>query len=661
VLSQAPDNLKVLYRRALAYEAMANFSKSLEDIQKILQLDPTNQLALKTRERLQKVLPASASSSSPRSPSAPLASKPQHQGSPSQAQSAAPPEETSEDWKLETAKKEALKFLQNGSVEKAVAVLEGALSDAEVAADSDQLLSLRQLLAGAYTSLEDYQKVLKVSEAILHDHPNNFKALSRAGDAAYHLVCPSPPPLPSSLLVADPSQGQTARAKEYATRVLRVDPINADARVLLDALEEQSKPPSPPPPSPSPASASGSRSPLSPAHPSVSMSSLTLSPETEALSLQKKNEGNEAMKSGDFSLAIDRYSEAIALDSSNMMFFNNRAQAYLKIAHFPAAESDSTVVINSNPRLPNLKALFRRALARKGIGTKQSLQEGLQDLNAILNAEPANKEAKLERGKLQVMLAGLVQREEEAEEKRRLEEERERMKLLPSSERIVDESGIVARKTVLLKKNQSSRREESEQHELTEVATSPKKKGGGEGSPVQTLPASAGSGSAVKSSPSTPQSTSRSPATAAATSSPASHSKDPTKRMISVATPTLPTEPPKTVYELERVWRGMKNHPALFGQYLRLFKRTTFKKVIKETVSPDLISSILLAVKEHLLVTDSAAALVVLEGLTKTPKFEILLSILPEEDLCCIRDCVEHLATHADRERGDKLKEAYHL
>lgn len=166
MLSQAPDNLKVLYRRALAYEGMGNYSSSFEDIQKILELDPTNQLALKTLERLQKVLPRDA---------------------PIQTKDHAPPEETTTNWKLEVAKKEAKKYLENGSVEKAVAVLERALEEGTI--DSDQLLSSRQLLAGAYASLEDYQKVLEVSEAILRGNPSNFKALSRAGDAAYRLVC----------------------------------------------------------------------------------------------------------------------------------------------------------------------------------------------------------------------------------------------------------------------------------------------------------------------------------------------------------------------------------------------------------------------------------------------------------------------------------------
>jgi hypothetical protein len=283
------------------------------------------------------------------------------------------------------------------------------------------------------------------------------------------------------------------------------------------------------------------------------MSSLTLSPESEALCLQKKNEGNEAMKRGDFSLAIALYSEAISIDPSNMMLFNNRAQAFLKLSSFASAEEDSSVVIASNPRLPNLKALFRRALARKGMATKSSLQEGLRDLNAILNAEPANKEAKLERGKLQGMLNEILAREEKEEKERREREERERMKMMPSSvERIVDDSGIVARSTVLRKNKAQppSPGPQGQPLEMTEVATSPKK--GAMGTGTTTAPTAA-------TTPVTPSSASSASARSPA-SAPSSLSKEP-KRITLSAPPPVPSEPPKTVYELERVLEGLTKVP----------------------------------------------------------------------------------------------------
>ena len=43
--------------------------------------------------------------------------------------------------------------------------------------------------------------------------------------------------------------------------------------------------------------------------------------------------------------------------------------------------------------------------------------------------------------------------------------------------------------------------------------------------------------------------------------------------------PAVPTTLPVSVYELERVWRGLRGRADLFAAYLRTFKKSTFKKV----------------------------------------------------------------------------------
>lgn len=175
VLTLSPNNLKVLYRRALAYEALSDIVKSQQDIDEILRLDPNNQLAQKTNERLQKVLIQK--------------SPPKAKASSSSSVKSSSSKDSS-NWQVDTLKNEALKYLSKGSVGRAVEVLTQALELAQSDGDVDQILSIRQLLARAYVSLEDYEKSLEVSEEILRDYPNNFLALSRAGDSAFHLVIP---------------------------------------------------------------------------------------------------------------------------------------------------------------------------------------------------------------------------------------------------------------------------------------------------------------------------------------------------------------------------------------------------------------------------------------------------------------------------------------
>lgn len=82
---------------------------------------------------------------------------------------------------------------------------------------------------------------------------------------------------------------------------------------------------------------------------------------------------------------------------------------------------------------------------------------------------------------------------------------------------------------------------------------------------------------------------------------------------------------------LERIWRGLKDRPELFAKYLSVFKKSTYKKVIKESVTPDLLSSVFDALSAH---TDSVSRkLSALEGLTEVPNFLLMVSVLPEQDM----------------------------
>jgi tetratricopeptide (TPR) repeat protein len=386
--------------------------------------------------------------------------------------------------------------------------------------------------------------------------------------------------------------------------------MDAEARVLMDSIERAKERLSPP----KPKAASPAVSPSKPAAASNGSASPGKADDTESIRL--KNAGNDAMKENDYPRAIELYTEAIALDPSNMMFFNNRAQAFLKMSDFSAAEADSSTVIDSNKRLPNLKALFRRALARKGMGTKQSLTAAQEDISIILKAEPSNKEAAKEKQRVAALLATATADEAAAIARAAS------LAAVPAPESAVTE-GLVAR--------------------TTRIKTPAK---------AAAEQVSADSGTR------TPNSAASSVAT-----TPSSGSKKPSPgvKKVVVQNPLVPTEPPKTVYELERVWRGLKNRPELFADYLKTFKKSTFKKVLKETCSPDLVSSMLVSVRDHLVRLDTSTAFNVLEGLASTSNFGMTVSLLPSVDIECVTACIEHLTEHVDRSRGMKLKEAYKI
>lgn len=93
------------------------------------------------------------------------------------------------------------------------------------------------------------------------------------------------------------------------------------------------------------------------------------------------------------------------------------------------------------------------------------------------------------------------------------------------------------------------------------------------------------------------------------------------------------------------MWRGLKARPDLFAQYIACFKKSTFKKVLKEAVSPDLVSFMWAALRDHAPGPD--VQLKALVGFSAAPSFALTLSLLPAEDIACVKSIVSSLSAHA--------------
>ncbi|KAJ3834269.1 hypothetical protein F5878DRAFT_630971, partial [Lentinula raphanica] len=104
-----------------------------------------------------------------------------------------------------------------------------------------------------------------------------------------------------------------------------------------------------------------------------------------------KEKGNDAFKKGDYPSAIGHYTQAILEDSNDWTFPLNRAAAYLKLGKNEDAERDCIRVLTQNTT--NVKALFRRAQARKALG---KLTEAENDLKQAIALDPSNQSVKTE-------------------------------------------------------------------------------------------------------------------------------------------------------------------------------------------------------------------------------------------------------------------------
>ncbi|XP_015417188.1 PREDICTED: sperm-associated antigen 1 [Myotis davidii] len=110
--------------------------------------------------------------------------------------------------------------------------------------------------------------------------------------------------------------------------------------------------------------------------------------EKDFLATREKEKGNEAFKSGDYEEAVKYYTRSISV-LPTVAAYNNRAQAELKLQNWNSAFQDCEKVLEVEPG--NVKALLRRATTFKH---QNKLQDAMEDLRQVLDAEPDNELAK---------------------------------------------------------------------------------------------------------------------------------------------------------------------------------------------------------------------------------------------------------------------------
>ncbi|CAO2602502.1 Sperm-associated antigen 1 [Lemmus lemmus] len=97
-----------------------------------------------------------------------------------------------------------------------------------------------------------------------------------------------------------------------------------------------------------------------------------------------KEEGNQLVKDKNYKDAISKYSECLKINSRECAIYTNRALCYLKLGQFEEAKLDCDQALQIDGG--NVKACYRRALAQKGL---ENCQESLADPSqALLHPDP---------------------------------------------------------------------------------------------------------------------------------------------------------------------------------------------------------------------------------------------------------------------------------
>ncbi|XP_047055681.1 serine/threonine-protein phosphatase 5-like [Lolium rigidum] len=101
-----------------------------------------------------------------------------------------------------------------------------------------------------------------------------------------------------------------------------------------------------------------------------------------------KLKANEAFKANKFSQAVDLYDQAIELNSSNAVYWANRAFAHTKLEEYGSAVQDATKAIEIDPKYS--KGYYRRGAAHLAMG---KFKEALKDFQQVKRICPNDPDA----------------------------------------------------------------------------------------------------------------------------------------------------------------------------------------------------------------------------------------------------------------------------
>ncbi|KAL5334863.1 hypothetical protein BJX70DRAFT_391104 [Aspergillus crustosus] len=102
-----------------------------------------------------------------------------------------------------------------------------------------------------------------------------------------------------------------------------------------------------------------------------------------------KAEGNKAFSAKDYPTAIEKFTEAIALDSTNHVLYSNRSAVYAAQAKYEEALTDAEKAVEIKPDWS--KGHQRKGAAYRGLGDLLSAHDAYEE---AIKLEPTNEQAK---------------------------------------------------------------------------------------------------------------------------------------------------------------------------------------------------------------------------------------------------------------------------
>ena len=374
-----------------------------------------------------------------------------------------------------------------------------------------------------------------------------------------------------------------------------------------------------------------------------------------------KSEGNSHVQKGQYQEAVPCYTSCIEILPDKAVSYTNRSLCYLKLNKPEEAEADCTKALTLEK--DNVKAMFRRAQARKML---KKNKESLEDLNHLLKVDSKNTAAKKEmevvkglwREELNTIKKQMEKPVDNKPRKRIViketdsDEEEEKEVPLPSHK---DQPKTVNKKVSKTESKPTAKQSDTEpkvtsQQPIKQEKTTPPSK-----QPQKTTKsANSESQKDQKKTKVNPSQTSKSSAS----------SIKPTSFGLPQTVPKLEKATP---YEFLSAWNALKQSTDVqpYADLLRQIPPADLPKVISNKLDGGMLSKITKCVAEKYTSPDDlTTGYQILSNVSKVPRFETIAMFMskPEKKgIETVLNKVESLGGVASKEEINQLRKKYSL
>lgn len=355
-----------------------------------------------------------------------------------------------------------------------------------------------------------------------------------------------------------------------------------------------------------------------------------------------KTEGNSYVQKGEYQKAVPCYTKCIEILPKKVVSFTNRSLCYLKLQKPTEAEIDCTTALSLDK--DNVKALFRRAQARKMLKTHKA---SLEDLNQLLKVDPKNTAAKKE-----MDLVKALWREELNSLKKEMGKPAENK---PRKRIVIEETDSESEEEVSKDQPKVSKSTSSSTKVDTKVEKQPDKQGSSskqeQKKPLETKSQGTKTDSEILKEKQTEKKSTQ----------PSSGTKSSTIKPTSFGLPqSVPKLEKATPYEFITAWNSLKQSTDLqpYADLLRQIPPKELPKVISNKLDGGMLSKIAKCVAEKFTGEDDlSTSYQILMNVSKVPRFDTIAMFMSKEEKKDIETVLKKVESAGDMARKEDISQ----